>query len=289
MPAWLIALNRLFPIRYMTLVALGVMALLGAFVWISTGLGQGATVLGLAGVMLGLRDLRQTRHAILRNYPVIGHLRFLLEFVRPELRQYFIESDNEAAPFSRQQRSLVYPRAKGEPDKRPFGTQLDVHREGYEWINHSLAPTTLASDDFRTTIGAGCAQPYSASVFNISAMSFGALSYNFKDTWRIGVGGNYQYNKDLKLRFGMAYDVSPVKSSADRTMTLPDSDRTWISIGAKYQLSPNASVDVGYSHIFFAKENTTRVVYSGTTPIQNIRGEWDNSVDIIAAQLNYKF
>ena len=87
----------------------------------------------------------------------------------------------------------------------------------------------------------------------------------------------------------MAYDVSPVKSSADRTMTLPDSDRTWISIGAKYQLSPNASVDVGYSHIFFAKENTTRVVYSGTTPIQNIRGEWDNSVDIIAAQLNYKF
>ena len=92
MPAWLIALNRLFPIRYMTLVALGVMALLGAFVWISTGLGQGATVLGLAGVMLGLRDLRQTRHAILRNYPVIGHLRFLLEFVRPELRQYFIES-----------------------------------------------------------------------------------------------------------------------------------------------------------------------------------------------------
>ena len=178
MPAWLIALNRLFPIRYMTLVALGVMALLGAFVWISTGLGQGATVLGLAGVMLGLRDLRQTRHAILRNYPVIGHLRFLLEFVRPELRQYFIESDNEAAPFSRQQRSLVYQRAKGEPDKRPFGTQLDVHREGYEWINHSLAPTTLASDDFRTTIGAGCAQPYSASVFNISAMSFGALSAN---------------------------------------------------------------------------------------------------------------
>ena len=178
MPAWLIALNRVFPIRYMTLVGLAIVALLGAFVWISTGLGKTATVLGLAGVMLGLRDLRQTRHAILRNYPVIGHLRFLLEFVRPELRQYFIESDNEAAPFSRQQRSLVYQRAKGEPDKRPFGTQLDVHREGYEWINHSLAPTTLASQDFRTTIGAGRAQPYSASVFNISAMSFGALSAN---------------------------------------------------------------------------------------------------------------
>jgi glutamate synthase domain-containing protein 2 len=94
------------------------------------------------------------------------------------MRQYFIESDNEAAPFSRQQRSLVYQRAKGEPDKRPFGTQLDVHREGYEWINHSLAPSTLASHDFRTTIGEGCVQPYSASVFNISAMSFGALSAN---------------------------------------------------------------------------------------------------------------
>jgi glutamate synthase domain-containing protein 2 len=178
MPAWLIALNRLFPIRYMTLLGLAILALLGAFVWVSTGLGKTATVVGLAGVALGLRDLRQTRHAILRNYPVIGHLRFLLEFVRPELRQYFIESDNEAAPFSRQQRSLVYQRAKGEPDKRPFGTQLDVHREGYEWINHSLAPTTLAGHDFRITIGAGRAQPYSASVFNISAMSFGALSAN---------------------------------------------------------------------------------------------------------------
>ena len=71
----------------------------------------------------------QTRHAILRNYPVIGHLRFLLEFIRPEMRQYFIESDNEAAPFSRQQRSLVYQRAKGDSDKRPFGTQLDVRRD----------------------------------------------------------------------------------------------------------------------------------------------------------------
>jgi glutamate synthase domain-containing protein 2 len=109
---------------------------------------------------------------------VIGHLRFLLEFIRPEMRQYFIESDNEASPFSRQQRSLVYQRAKGDPDKRPFGTQLDVHAEGYEWLNHSLAPTQLNSADFRIAIGAGLPQPYSASVFNISAMSFGALSAN---------------------------------------------------------------------------------------------------------------
>ena len=121
----------------------------------------------------------QQRHAVLRNYPVIGHLRFLLEFIRPEMRQYFIESDNEAAPFSRQQRSLVYQRAKGDSDKRPFGTQLDVDAVGYEWINHSMLPTELATHDFRVADRRRAApQPYSASVFNISAMSFGALSAN---------------------------------------------------------------------------------------------------------------
>ena len=93
----------------------------------------------------------QTRHAVLRNYPVIGHLRFLLEFIRPEMRQYFIEGDSEAAPFSRQQRSLVYQRAKGDSDKRPFGTQLDVGAIGYEWINHSMQPTVLKTHDFRVT------------------------------------------------------------------------------------------------------------------------------------------
>ncbi len=178
MPAWLIALNRHFPIRYLVLLACAVMLLLGAFVWVVSGQGQWVAALGAVGVVTGGHDLRQRRHAVLRNYPVIGHLRFLLEFIRPEMRQYFIESDNEAAPFSRQQRSLVYQRAKGDPDKRPFGTQLDVHREGYEWINHSLQPSTLAGHDFRVVIGEGRAQPYSASVFNISAMSFGALSAN---------------------------------------------------------------------------------------------------------------
>lgn len=139
--------------------------------WI--GLGVFAVLTGT-----GVHDVRQTRHAILRNYPVIGHLRFLLEYIRPEVRQYFIESDAEAAPFSRAQRSLVYQRSKGEPDNRPFGTQLNVTIAGYEWINHSMRPTRLANHDFRITIGPGCAQPYSASVFNISAMSFGALSAN---------------------------------------------------------------------------------------------------------------
>ena len=179
MPTWLLALDRYFPIRYLVFSASGLVAWLG--VWLSLvrpgGWSPGLLALvGLAGLVIGIRDLRQTRHAILRNYPVIGHLRFLFEWVRPEIRQYFIESDNEASPFSRQQRSLVYQRAKGEPDKRPFGTQLDVQAEGYEWLNHSLAPTHLPGHDFRVTIGAGRAQPYDISVFNISAMSFGALS-----------------------------------------------------------------------------------------------------------------
>ena len=176
MPIWLLAINRFFPIRYLAWFACAVVMLLGAFTQVIVHAGGLWSLLGLVGVVTGARDVRQRRHSVLRNYPVIGHLRFLFEFIRPEMRQYFIEGDNEAAPFSRQQRSLVYQRAKGDPDKRPLGTQLDVQAEGYEWINHSLQPTRLASHDFRVTIGANCAQPYEASIFNISAMSFGALS-----------------------------------------------------------------------------------------------------------------
>ncbi|QNK75746.1 FMN-binding glutamate synthase family protein [Variovorax sp. PAMC28562] len=174
-------INTPFPTRYIAfaLCVVGLVASLATVLlwpWLWGGwVGVGAFAV-LSGT--GVHDLRQTRHAILRNYPVIGHLRFLLEYIRPEMRQYFIESDAEAAPFSRAQRSLVYQRAKGEPDNRPFGTQLDVTIAGYEWINHSMVPTKLANHDFRIVIGADCAQPYDASVFNISAMSFGALSAN---------------------------------------------------------------------------------------------------------------
>lgn len=180
MLSWLMKIDRLVPVRYLTLVGLMFAALLGALGWWQGhGAGPWLLLVGGAGTLLGVRDLRQTQRSVLRNYPVLGHMRYWLEFIRPEIRQYFIESDNEAAPFSRQQRSLVYQRAKGDPDKRPFGTQVDVHAEGHEWINHSLAPTTLDSHDFRVLIGGpNCLQPYSASVFNISAMSFGALSAN---------------------------------------------------------------------------------------------------------------
>jgi glutamate synthase domain-containing protein 2 len=128
---------------------------------------------------VGLLDFMQVKHAIRRNYPVIAHFRFALEYIRPEIRQYFIESDREELPFSRAQRSIVYQRAKGVVDKRPFGTQLNVYEEQFEWINHSIAPVEAETHDFRITMGEGrCAKPYSASVFNISAMSFGALSAN---------------------------------------------------------------------------------------------------------------
>jgi glutamate synthase domain-containing protein 2 len=175
---WLKKLDQHFPVRFTAWLLCAVAMLLSAFSWVAFGMGGALVLVFTLLTALGFRDVQQTRHSVLRNYPVIGHLRFLLEFIRPEMRQYFIEGDNEAAPFSRQQRSLVYQRAKGDADKRPFGTQMDVGAVGYEWINHSLVPTTLATHDFRVLIGEGRAQPYSASIFNISAMSFGALSAN---------------------------------------------------------------------------------------------------------------
>ncbi|HEY0234276.1 MAG TPA: FMN-binding glutamate synthase family protein [Afipia sp.] len=128
---------------------------------------------------LGISDILQTNHAILRNYPIAAHLRFLLEEIRPEMRQYFFESEKDGKPFSRDKRAVVYQRAKMVLDKRPFGTQEEVYGDGFEWMHHSVAPKPKADEHFRITIGGPeCAKPYSASVFNISAMSFGALSPN---------------------------------------------------------------------------------------------------------------
>ncbi len=179
MPAWLIALDQFFPIRYLSMAIAVVLTIVGGYAWVAHNTLEWLALMGGWMFITGVRDLRQTRQAVLRNYPVIGHLRYLFEWVRPEIRQYFLENDRDAIPFSRQQRSLVYQRSKGDSDKRPFGTQLDVHATGYEWINHSLQPSRVASHDFRVQVGGNrCTQPYSASLFNISAMSFGALSAN---------------------------------------------------------------------------------------------------------------
>lgn len=142
----------------------------------------GWTLLVVAGLLslLGIRDLLQKRHAIQRNYPVLGHVRYMVEAVRPEIRQYLFEGDSEALPFSRAQRSLVYSRAKNEASEKPFGTLQDVYEVGYEFMAHSISPSSGVDPlAFRISVGGPqCTQPYSASVFNISAMSFGALSAN---------------------------------------------------------------------------------------------------------------
>lgn len=128
---------------------------------------------------LGIYDVTQDKHAITRNYPLIGHFRFIFEKIRPEIRQYLIEGDKDQNPFSREQRSLVYQRAKGAEDKRPFGTQENVYEAGYGWLTHSVAPVQFDDFDFRVQIGGpDCKQPYQASLYNISAMSFGSLSAN---------------------------------------------------------------------------------------------------------------
>ena len=173
------SLDRIIPQRYhaWALCALlaGACLLLLPFsgLWLWPGLVFGALTL------VGLVDYLQPRQAIRRNYPVLAHFRFFFEYIRPEIRQYFIEADSEELPFSRAQRSIIYQRSKQALDKRPFGTQLNLYEPHYEWINHSIAPVRIESHDFRIDVGGpACTRPYSASVFNISAMSFGALSAN---------------------------------------------------------------------------------------------------------------
>ncbi len=136
----------------------------------------------LAGGVLGLcilafHDVTQTRRAILRNFPVIGHGRYLMEAIRPEVNQYFVESNTDGKPFSRELRSVVYQRAKGERDTVPFGTQSDVYAVGYEWLTHSLNARHPRPEPSRVLVGGdACTKPYSLSMLNASAMSFGSLS-----------------------------------------------------------------------------------------------------------------
>ena len=138
-------------------------------------------VIFLPLVLMGLYDMYQSKKTIRRNFPLVGRLRYLLESIGPEIRQYFVETDLEGKPFNRLQRSLVYQRSKKETDTTPFGTQLNVYDEGYEWINHSIRAISFSDVDLdpRVTIGSSqCEKPYSASLYNISAMSYGSLSKN---------------------------------------------------------------------------------------------------------------
>ncbi len=177
-------------------VALVVMVLgVAALTWAWTpAAALGGLVLVFA--IMGVNDMRQTRHAILRNFPVLGRLRYVFESVRPELRQYFVESDQEENPYSREKRSIIYQRAKDVLDTVPFGTRRDVYGVGYSWLSHSLAPKHPDPESGRITVGdVRCAKPYSASIFNISAMSFGSLSTNAVRALNLGAKhGGFAHN-----------------------------------------------------------------------------------------------
>jgi len=131
-------------------------------------------------ILMGIFDIIQKKHAIRNNFPVIGRLRYAFEAIRPEISQYFVETDTSGRPLNRIFRSLVYQRAKNVNDTEPFGTQMNVYRSGYEWMDHSMYAINKKITDFpKITVGGkDCKQPYKSSVLNISAMSFGSLSKN---------------------------------------------------------------------------------------------------------------
>lgn len=166
--------------RYIVFIGCIILAVVNLLLLPFNSLALPVFVVSAALVVLGVVDMLQTQHAVRRNYPVIGWVRYLFEFVRPEIRQYLFENDNDKAPFSRAQRSLVYARAKSQSAEKPFGSLEDVYGDGFEFITHSITPVAASSvEDMRVVIGGReCRHPYSASLFNISAMSFGALSAN---------------------------------------------------------------------------------------------------------------
>jgi glutamate synthase domain-containing protein 2 len=145
----------------------------------------------------GYQDMNQNSHTILKNFPVLGNARYLFEVIRPEIRQYFVESDQDGRPYDREHRSIVYQRAKDVQDTLPFGTRRNVYESGYEWANHSMYPTTIKFEDGARVIigGPDCTRPYDASILNISAMSYGALSDNaILALSTAGKSGNFFHN-----------------------------------------------------------------------------------------------
>jgi glutamate synthase domain-containing protein 2 len=180
----------------------------------------GFSILGLLIFGIGIYDVFQKKHAILRNFPVLGHMRFLLEMIAPELHQYFVESDTDGKPIDRNHRTYIYTRAKHGKETHPFGTELNVEAENYKWMKHSIYPSPELEEAPRELVGGpDCKQPYSASIFNISAMSFGALSKNavmalnlgakagnfFHDTGEGGISEYHLKGGDLVYEVGTGY------------------------------------------------------------------------------------
>ena len=182
-------------------------------------------------VLMGIYDMIQVKHSIMRTYPVVGRMRFWMEDLRPKLYQYFVESDIDGRPINRIDRSTIYQRAKQQTDTMPFGTQLDVYAEGYEWMSHSIAPKDFHKLDHqpRMLVGnKGCKHPYSCSILNVSAMSFGSLSPNAIEALNAGaqIGGfahntgeggispyHLKHGGDIISVAAIKMDCSPMKVS----------------------------------------------------------------------------
>ena len=162
-----------FPILLVAFAATAWASLAGSLWWLFAAVPFGIVI------CLGIYDLLQHKHSVLRNYPIVGHLRYLLEFIRPELQQYFIERDFDGRPFDRDVRSIIYERAKGVHAEKAFGTELNVGAPGYEFVAHSIMARKPDPDQPRVLVGgARCRQPYPMALLNVSGMSFGALSGN---------------------------------------------------------------------------------------------------------------
>ncbi|HAV54529.1 MAG TPA: FMN-binding glutamate synthase family protein, partial [Aequorivita sp.] len=200
-----------------TFIALGIIAIITCTaIWPAYGF----SVLAALIFAIGIYDLFQKKHTILRNFPVLGHMRYLLEMIGPEIHQYFIETDTDGKPIDRNHRTYIYERAKLQNETHPFGTELNVEEENYKWMKHSIYPTKLFEEPPRVLVGGpDCKQPYSASIFNISAMSFGALSKNavmalnlgakagnfFHDTGEGGISEYHLKGGDLVYEVGTGY------------------------------------------------------------------------------------
>ncbi|MCW2756193.1 MAG: gltA [Marmoricola sp.] len=207
--------------RFFVLGALGVLAALTTLAAVIGGPAWWGLVAVLASLaFLGLYDLLQRKHSVLRNYPVLGHMRFLLEDIRPEIQQYFIERNYDGRPFDRDTRSAIYERAKNIKEEQPFGTELDVNEPGYEYLVHSTRPVDVARVAPRVRIGGrDCTAPYDMALMNVSAMSFGALSANAiralnagaakgafaHDTGEGGVSKYHRQGGDLVWELGSGY------------------------------------------------------------------------------------
>ena len=172
-------MKSLLPVRYWIFAIALIAAVISGWFWSQGGIWPWICVPTAALTAVGIWDLTQNKQTLRRNFPISAHGRYLMEAIRPALRQYVVEGDNDEVPFSHDQRSIVYQRAKRARETRPFGSERDMYASNYEWINHSIMPLHPDSHDFRVPVGGPqCKKPYSASVFNISAMSFGSLSAN---------------------------------------------------------------------------------------------------------------